>query len=430
LGRLRKMSSKRKTTDKTKTISDEPVEYFHQKKMEEIREEKNNKKNLLLDILRMENELDECNKISKEERTHEQYCKIMELNDKIMEDRKRLKKINDDEMVFDYFSKVGEFINDVYQPSKIKLVSWGDKKNKNSGRNIDKYKKYVSIMDDKNVGNMLFHDEKFKYCKDCDEIMELDEQMAGMICHNCGTFQKVLLEPHKPTYDENTYEPGYYAYRRKGHFTEKLTQAQAKESKDIPQEVYEAVNLEMVKEELVNMMDLTTDKVKKYLRRHGFEKYYEHIPYIIGRLGIQPLKLTQHMENQLTKYFSISENAFEVLKRESDKFNKLIKNDVIVKRINFLPYNCVINRLCEALGYYDIMQYFPLLKSPQNLAKFYEAWRIICEYLKDKYPIFEKVMYKTNVKTNSEDVMSRQFTNNKSIKTIKIKSKSAGDFCE
>ena len=53
-----------------------------------------------------------------------------------------------------------------------------------------------------------------------------------------------------------------------------LAQFQAKESTEIPQEVYDALLLEIKKERITNLATLTNAKIRKYLKKLNKNLYF------------------------------------------------------------------------------------------------------------------------------------------------------------
>ena len=65
-----------------------------------------------------------------------------------------------------------------------------------------------------------------------------------------------MVDSDKPSYKEPPREISYFAYKRINHFNEWLVQFQAKESTDIPKEVYDKIRAELKKERYININNL------------------------------------------------------------------------------------------------------------------------------------------------------------------------------
>lgn len=95
-------------------------------------------------------------------------------------------------------------------------------------------------------------DDPYGECGECCAEMVFSSNEALFTCPQCGFQEFVLVDSDKPSYKDPPREVSYYAYKRINHFNEWLAQIQAKESTDIPQEVFEAIMTELKKRELLN----------------------------------------------------------------------------------------------------------------------------------------------------------------------------------
>ena len=64
---------------------------------------------------------------------------------------------------------------------------------------------------------------------------------ANITCSKCGHQEALLVDTDKPSYKDPPREACYYAYKKINHFNEWLAQFQAKESTEIPDDVYDAI---------------------------------------------------------------------------------------------------------------------------------------------------------------------------------------------
>ena len=113
-----------------------------------------------------------------------------------------------------------------------------------------------------------------------------------------------LLTQTNLHYKEPPREISYFAYKRINHFNEWLAQFQAKESTDIPQEVYNQIISELKKERIEDMKSLTPPKLREILKKLKKNKYYEHVPHIINRLNGEPPPTTiSETEEELRRMF-------------------------------------------------------------------------------------------------------------------------------
>ena len=148
-----------------------------------------------------------------------------------------------------------------------------------------------------------------------------------------------------------------------------LAQFQAKESTQIPNELYDKILLEIKKERITNMADLTPIKVRDILKKLKYNKYYEHIPHIINKLnGIPPPVMSRDNEEKLRRMF----------KEIQIPFHKHCPKD----RKNFLSYSYVLHKFVQLLSMDEFLICFPLLKSREKLHQQDIIWKKICNELR------------------------------------------------
>ena len=205
-------------------------------------------------------------------------------------------------------------------------------------------------------------------CPDCNTERVLLQQEAILICPNpkCTRADNVLIDSNIPSYKESAREnTSYYSYKRINHFNEWLAQFQAKETTDIPDDVYNRIYMELKKERISNMAKVTPSKMKEILKRLKLNKYYEHIPHITNRLNGQPAPvITRATEEKLRSMF----------KEIQGPFMKHCPSE----RKNFLSYSYVLHKFCQLLELDDFLQCFQLLKSREKLHVQDTIWEKIC----------------------------------------------------
>lgn len=206
-------------------------------------------------------------------------------------------------------------------------------------------------------------------CPKCKKEMLLNHAEGYITCPICGYMEYVVIDSDKPSYKDPPPEATYFAYKRINHFNELLNQIQAKESTDIPQEVFDDIRNEIKKERITDLSKLTIPKMRSYLKKLRLNKYYEHIPHIINKLnGLPPPILTRDIEEKLRVMFKeIQEPFMEVCPKD---------------RRNFLNYYYVLHKFVELLGLDEYKSLFPLLKSKDKLHLQDTMWKQICGRLK------------------------------------------------
>jgi len=175
-----------------------------------------------------------------------------------------------------------------------------------------------------------------------------------------------------PVYTENIEHVTVFNYKRNNHFQECLNQLQAKENTTIPPIIIQKLAEEFKKYNITNPKLFTPKCIKEYLRKLGYNKYYEHIPTIINEFcGLPAPKLTQDLEQQLKIMFDEIQIPFEKYRLQ-----------ICPSRKNFLNYNYIFYKLCELLKKDEFLNCFPLLKSREKLYEHDLIWKGICNDLR------------------------------------------------
>ena len=327
--------------------------------------------------LALEDKIKELNKEISEENSREDINYLLETGDllfKYYENKQNVAegkniKINDikktktnSKSVMEYFSKNKEEKEDTDVMPKNQ-----NKNNFLSRSNI--YENYMSKIDDNYVIN---YENKIDICETCNVEKTLFISDGKLICFNCGEETPILIDSDKPSYKDPPREVCYFAYKRINHFNEWLAQFQAKESTDIPQSVYNDIIVELKKERIVNIKELTPLKLREILKKLKKNKYYEHIPHIINKLnGVPPPVMNRKTEEELRRMFKEIQVPFHKFCPENRK--------------NFLSYSYVLHKFVQLLELDDFLPCFMLLKSREKLQQQDQIWKKICEYLKWQY---------------------------------------------
>ena len=214
-------------------------------------------------------------------------------------------------------------------------------------------------------------------CQNCKENnFEIDSKNGLIICTNCGSCEQHYdysangMNYSDSAHIETVSQP--FSYQRKNHFREWLNQLQGKEVTVIPDTVINLILLEIKKERITNSDDITSERIKKYLKKLKLNKYYEHIPNLISKITNKPpLTITKDFEEVLLELF--------------DKIQEPFKKNCPKDRKNFLSYSYTLHKFCQLLGKDEYLIYFPLLKSREKLFEQEKIWRGICDDLKWKF---------------------------------------------
>jgi len=307
----------------------------------------------------------------------------LEMNDRIIELKENIKEtkikkkdylLDNSKYIFEYFENKKNISTGVKSESvsnKSKIVNNFFKIKEeidNESNLIKKYNnnivlKYLSNVSDDflDINNFVYQTDICQFCHK-GELIPLEED-GIMICNICSRSIPYLIENEKPSYKEPPKEVCFYAYKRINHFKEILAQFQGKETTQIPPDVIENIKLQ-IKKERITILQITNLKTKEILKKLGYNKYYEHIPFIKDKLGIKPPIMTPELEETLC-------NLFIELQAPYSKF---CPDD----RVNFLNYYYTAYKLCELLGEEHYLEHFPMLKDPEKRMEQDIIWRKIC----------------------------------------------------
>ena len=314
-----------------------------------------------------------------------EFLKKNELEDKIEILEKEVDDIESSKEEKEYYKNTGNILFDYYDTSNknskkeiVKeqlnkkgsktVMDWLNKNNQlNSNTKQDICDDYLSLTDPCFVKNIKNNYEDF--CLNCNIEKKTHLADGCMICEICGQVDYIVIDSDKPSYKDPPKEISYFAYKRINHFNEWMAQFQAKETTDIPQDLYNQILIEIKKERIDNMGDLTSSKVREILKKLKKNKYYEHVPHIINKLnGLPPPIMNRTTEEELRRMFKVIQIPF----------TKFCPKE----RKNFLSYSYVLHKFVELLELDQFIDCFILLKSREKLHQQDLIWRQICEYLK------------------------------------------------
>ena len=275
-------------------------------------------------------------------------------------------------LLFNYYNKINPNTKRVDKKTISVMDYFKEKKTKNKNffdknSRINIYNSYLQKTDD---SNFKFSSEtNIDLCRMCNIEKKLFLSEGKQICEKCGDETEIIIDSDKPSYKDPPREISYFAYKRINHFNEWLAQFQAKESTDIPQQVYDEILIELKKERIININKLTHKKLREILKKLKKNKYYEHIPHIINKLnGIPPPIMSREIEEELRRMFKEIQIPFHKHCPENRK--------------NFLSYSYVLHKFVQLLELDQFISCFVLLKSREKLHQQDQIWKNICAELK------------------------------------------------
>jgi hypothetical protein len=303
--------------------------------------------------------------------------KIQELKETIKEKQNKKKEyfLDNSKYIFDYFENkknisTGTNLQPITNKSNAVNNFFKIKEDSNKINLIQKddnvVLKYLTNVSDDflDINNFVYQTDICQFCHK-GELIPLEEE-GIMICNICSRSILYLIENEKPSYKEPPKEVCFYAYKRINHFKEILAQFQGKETTQIPPDVIENIKLQ-IKKERIELAQITNIKTKEILKKLGYNKYYEHIPFIKDKLGIKPPIMSQELEETLCNLFIELQSPY----------SKFCPDD----RVNFLNYYYTAYKLCELLGEDTYLEHFPMLKDPEKRMEQDVIWKKICQEL-------------------------------------------------
>ena len=285
---------------------------------------------------------------------------------KLKKSGKKAYFLNNSRYIFDYFENKKD-ISNCNNKTKMLDTFFNVKKSTDTNKNDDESQnnvlKYFYNIDNRiiDINNFVVPSDICRYCNK-GEVIPV-EQEGILVCNLCSKYTKFLVDNDKPTYKEPPKEVCFYAYKRINHFREILAQFQAKETTLIPDEVLQNVKLQ-IKKERITIHQLSNKKAKEILKKLGYNKYYEHIPFIKDKLGIRPPIMSPELEERLCNLFMDIQGPY----------SKYCPED----RVNFLNYYYTVYKLCELLEQRQFLPFFPMLKDREKRIEQDEIWKKIC----------------------------------------------------
>lgn len=309
------------------------------------------------------------------------FEQIMELQEAISEKKNTIKSLknrkneyllDNSKLIFEYF-ETKKNISDTNVTSKnqalnsfFKIKQDDDNVMNNQRKSHNIVQTYLGKLDDNffDINAFVCQTDICRYCNK-GEMLPLEDE-GVLICSECSRNVPYLIENEKPSYKEAPKEICFYAYKRINHFKEIIAQFQGKETTQIPANVIESIK-NQVKKERIELLTISNEKTKDILKKLGYNKYYEHIPFIKDKLGIKPPIMSPDLEDTLCNLFAELQAPY----------SKYCPDD----RVNFLNYYYTAYKLCELLGESSYLPFFPMLKDREKRIEQDTIWRNICEEL-------------------------------------------------
>jgi hypothetical protein len=307
--------------------------------------------------------------------------KILDIKSKIKELKQEKKKylLDNSKYIFNYFEEKKKISSgDNNQNVKIlnSFFKIKGKSDETSDLNNEKYSQSKKIFQNywRNVNNEVIHIQDYiipsDICEECRKGELIPQEDEGiLICNNneCGKYITYIIDSSKPTNKEPPNEVSYTAYIRLNHFKEILSQFQAKETTQIPEEVIEAIRARIIKERITDISLINYDKMRDILRKLGLNKYFEHIQYINSIFGIKPPIMNEELHETLCVLFI--------------EIQKPWATHCPANRTNFFNYTYTLYQLCVLLDQTQYLPYIPMMKDREKQLEQDMIWKKVCKDL-------------------------------------------------
>lgn len=321
----------------------------------------------------------------------DQITEYMEIRDQILNIKNKIKELKNEEKnylldnskyIFDYFEQKKSISNNGVNINENKdtLNKFFKVKNLNANLNNERYsqsKKYLQeYWKNMKVGTLQYNEyiitsDKCSYCNE-GELIPQDEE-GVLICNNsqCCKFITYIIDNNKPNNKEPPNEVSYTAYIRLNHFKEILSQFQAKETTQIPEEVIDNIRARIKKERIVDTKELNYDKMREILRKLGYNKYFEHIQYINSLFGVKPPIMNEELHETLCVLFIEIQKPWAI--------------HCPPTRTNFFNYTYTLHQLCVLLDQTQYLPFIPMMKDREKQLEQDMIWKKVCNYLEWAY---------------------------------------------
>jgi hypothetical protein len=314
--------------------------------------------------------------------------KYLDIRDKIKELQAKIKSLkmakndyllNNAKYIFQYFEEKKNISSGVENAHVNVLNTFFKIKGTNEASSnlaSEKYNQSKKIYQNywKNVNNEIVNIQDYvlpiDICIACNrgELIPQDEE-GILICNHpsCGKFITYIVDSAKPCNKEPPNEVSYTAYIRLNHFKEILSQFQAKETTQIPEEVIEAIRNRIKKERITDYSLINYDKMREILRKLGFNKYFEHIQYINSIFGIKPPIMNEELHETLCVLFIEIQRPWAI--------------HCPANRTNFFNYTYTLYQLCVLLDQTQYLPYIPMMKDREKQLEQDMVWKKLCQDL-------------------------------------------------
>ena len=210
---------------------------------------------------------------------------------------------------------------------------------------------------------------QFDTCTTCKTTMRYNTVTQQLVCMECKHWKRFADMTSSALPFGEEVEFCKYTYKAVTHLDDTMRTAEGSEPYVVPPQDLERIMI-VLRARRIKPEDLTIAIVRNVIDGLKGMKV-EHAVQCYSRLsGHAPRRMTQYMKEQMRLMF----NAHVI------PFRKHCRD-----RINHLNFSYTLYKYCELLGYWEMLESFPLLRGEGNLAKHDSILSQVCKDLDWQY---------------------------------------------
>jgi hypothetical protein len=210
---------------------------------------------------------------------------------------------------------------------------------------------------------------QFDTCPSCKTAMRYNTAMQQLVCLACKHWKRFADMTSAALLYGEDFEFCRYTYKAVTHLNDTMRTAEGSEPYVVPPEHLERIML-VLRARRVKPEELTIAMVRKIIDNLAGMKV-EHAVQCYCRLsGHAPRRMTQYMQEQMRLMFNAHVGPFR---------------KHCMDRINNLNFHYTLYKFCELLGYWEMLESFPLLRGETNLARHDAIFSKVCKDLDWQY---------------------------------------------
>ncbi len=261
-------------------------------------------------------------------------------------------------------------INKIMDLLKLNILEFDDKI---SQKKLNDIKQIINKFESSSI-NHKSTEVVYNVCSNCNNIMKIYSNTSEIICTKCGVTENIYGTIFE---DENIYnqeKTKHGSYDPSKHCKFWIERIQARESKEIPNKIIDAVKKCIKRDKIRDLEIITCEDIRKYLSQTKNSSFNEHVPLIRKLItGISPPQLNDSELQLIHVYFDKVIKIYEEIKPD-DKTNVPYHPYIIYKIIEHILQKDRNTRL------YDILSCIHL-QSRETLIENDRTWKKICDNL-------------------------------------------------